>query len=143
MLRARFIRFALALVAFATLAAPPTTRAADLAVTASGGLLYEFAAFERRGAAILENGLFEVRADGCWNANMRVVNANPVPVTVSIWLNFYTPRGNDYTSVPIARPFVVEPNEMAIINEAGCDGALARAFPYLREYGVRRVFSVR
>ncbi|WP_157961647.1 hypothetical protein [Acuticoccus kandeliae] len=129
---------------FVAIFAGTSTRAADLAVTTSSpGILYEFGPFQRHGVTILENGLFEVRVDGCWNSTMRVANANSAPATVSITLNFYTPRGDPYTSVAIARHVVVNEVSTVTITESGCNAHLSRAFGGLLRYTTRRVFSVR
>lgn len=118
-------------------------QAADLRVVAGPGLLYEFDRFDRRGAAIVDNGLLEVRIDGCWNAQMSVENSLDFDRTVSITVQFYNPHGRLVASVPVASHVAVGPVSIFEIDSNGCNPALARAFTRLQSYGVRRVFSIR
>lgn len=129
-------------LAFTGPAAPPAA-AADLAVTASGGLLYEFDPFTRRGVTLQDNANLEVRFDGCWNSLTRVANNNDYAVSVGVFVEFYTPRGAFVTSVPVVQRTDLDAVGTLAVNERGCDPALGAAFPVLRGYSVRRVFSVR
>lgn len=137
----RLLTFLAVLSFFAVPSAP--IQAADLRVTPSGGLLFEFGPFTRRGVTLANRALFEVRADGCWNSLTRIENGNDFDRSVAVYLQVLGSRGRILASVPMVPRQTVPGTNTATVNERGCSGALASLFPGLQRRSVRRVLSVR
>ncbi|MEM8854903.1 MAG: hypothetical protein AAGD34_14465 [Pseudomonadota bacterium] len=120
-----------------------TAQAADPVVSSgSPGLLYEFDAFSRRGVTIADNGLLEVRRDGCWNATMDVLNETDMDRSVTIIIRFHNRRGRHYTSLVVADGLDLGPVATSDVVASGCNARLARVFHRLRLHSVSRVLSV-
>lgn len=131
-------------LAIALCLAAVSARAADLVVVnGAPALLYKFGTFERHGVYLADGGSFLVRQDGCFESDMAVVNPTGYNASVSVAIRFSTPRGRHYRTESLVTPTVLSPGTMLIVDTAGCDPALAAAFPTLQRYGIARIFSVR
>ena len=131
-------------LAIALCLAAMSARAADLVVVnGAPALLYKFGTFDRYGVYLADGGSFLVREDGCYESDMTVVNPTAYNASVSVAIRFTTPGGRHYSTAPLVTPTVLSPGTTLIVDTAGCDPALAAAFPSLQRYGIARIFSVR
>lgn len=121
-----------------------SARAADLIVVdGSPALKFVFGTFERRGVTLADQGVLVVRNDGCWRADMEVLNGSGYDSVVSVVMRFTTPRGRHYVDLVLLDSALMANATVLDIAAEGCSNALAAAFYDLQGYGVRRVFSVR